>query len=142
MRLSPKSIFFGVLVLGLPFALAAGWVLGTPAAQPAPASAPAGSGVLGAAPSRAAAPESVTALEWSPRPVRTAAPTVSRTPRRTAVRATASRSASPGRVGPSRTPPPTSAKPSESPSAPSVSPSPSTDAGQAGLGAGELVPGF
>ncbi|BFU42084.1 hypothetical protein [Krasilnikovia sp. MM14-A1004] len=139
MRLSPKSIFFGVLLLGLPFALAVGWALGTPAAGPAPVSAPAGSGVLGTAPSRTVTPESVTALEWTPRPVRSTPPR--RTARRAAASATESRSPSPGRVEPSRTPPPTPADPSEPPPSPSAPPPPSTDTGPAGVGAGELVAG-
>lgn len=54
-RLSPKFIFVGLVALGLPFAVAVGWTLGTPVnATPPAVSAPGGSGSLGTAPAREA----------------------------------------------------------------------------------------
>lgn len=35
MRLSPKSVFFALVIAGLPFAAVAGWALGAPTGQPA-----------------------------------------------------------------------------------------------------------
>jgi hypothetical protein len=52
-RLSPKYLFFGIVALGLPLAVAVGWALGTPSTVPAEASAPAGAGSMGTAPRRA-----------------------------------------------------------------------------------------
>lgn len=57
MRLSPKSVFLGLLLLGLPFAVVVGWQLAD--REPATASAlyaPAGAGGLGAAPTHTTAP--------------------------------------------------------------------------------------
>jgi hypothetical protein len=54
-RLTPKSIFIGLIVLGLPFAVALGWTLGSPDArfeQPPAAGVPGGAGTIGAAPGR------------------------------------------------------------------------------------------
>ncbi|WP_412737698.1 hypothetical protein [Krasilnikovia sp. MM14-A1259] len=139
MRLSPKSIFIGVVLVGLPFAVAAGWALGPSPAGPVPASAPAGNGVIGTAPSRIATPESVTAVEWPERPSRTAAPTVSRTPRRAVVSAPVPATSRPRRARPSMTvTPPAPADPTVPAITASASPSPSTPAG---LGAGGLVSG-
>ncbi|MFD1371414.1 hypothetical protein [Actinoplanes sichuanensis] len=56
MRLSPKTVFLALLVVGLPFAVVAGWALGAPAAREATigASGPGGplggDGALGSAP--------------------------------------------------------------------------------------------
>jgi hypothetical protein len=51
-RLSPKSIFFGIVLLGLPLAVAAGWMAASPATRPA-ADRPIGAaGGIGAAPAR------------------------------------------------------------------------------------------
>nr|GID86594.1 hypothetical protein Ade03nite_55180 [Actinoplanes derwentensis] len=47
MRLSPKSVFFALVVAGLPFAGVAGWALGAPAGQPAALGAHAGLGDSG-----------------------------------------------------------------------------------------------
>jgi hypothetical protein len=49
-RLSPKSVFLGLIVLGLPFAMALGWRLADHPSTVAALRAPAGSGAFGAAP--------------------------------------------------------------------------------------------
>jgi hypothetical protein len=49
-RLSPKSIFFGLVALGLPVAVTIGWQLATPATRSAAVGAPGGAGGLGDAP--------------------------------------------------------------------------------------------
>jgi hypothetical protein len=67
-RFSPRSIFFSVVALGLPFAVVVGWTLGTPAPAPPPVSAPGGAGGLGAAPPRATTPATSSVIDWSPRP--------------------------------------------------------------------------
>jgi hypothetical protein len=69
-RLSPKSIFFGIVALGLPFAVAVGWTLGTPAATNATISAPGGSGTIGAAPARADT-SPLAGVDYSSKPPRT-----------------------------------------------------------------------
>ncbi|MEU4160283.1 hypothetical protein [Actinoplanes sp. NPDC026670] len=56
MRLSPKTVFLALLVVGLPFAVVAGWALGAPAARKANIGASAlgsplgGDGAFGSAP--------------------------------------------------------------------------------------------
>lgn len=53
MRLSPKCLFLGLVIVGLPFAVVAGWALGAPASRTAATGAlaePGGTGGLGAAP--------------------------------------------------------------------------------------------
>lgn len=61
MRLSPKSVFFALVVLGLPFAVVTGWAFGAPPAQTAALGAhqglgdSGGEGGLGSAPIGAAA---------------------------------------------------------------------------------------
>ncbi len=76
-RLSPKSLFFGMVVLGLPFAVTVGWALGGPAATttttPPPATAPAGAGVIGAAPSPTGTAAPVTVVDYTHRSSRTPA---------------------------------------------------------------------
>ncbi|RSM51731.1 hypothetical protein DMB66_41150 [Actinoplanes sp. ATCC 53533] len=67
MRFSPRSIFFSVVALGLPFAVTVGWTVGTPAPAPPPVSAPGGAGGIGAAPARGATPATPSVLDWSPR---------------------------------------------------------------------------
>ncbi|MEV4635998.1 hypothetical protein AB0J80_01470 [Actinoplanes sp. NPDC049548] len=67
MRLSPKSVFFGIVALGLPFAVAVGWTLGTPNAAPPSVSAPVGEGAFGAAPATATSPASGSLTSWTPR---------------------------------------------------------------------------
>ncbi|MFC7528150.1 hypothetical protein [Actinoplanes sp. GCM10030250] len=55
MRLSPKSVFFGLVIVGLPFAVVAGWALGSPSTFPTSlgvAGDTDGTGGLGAAPLR------------------------------------------------------------------------------------------
>lgn len=60
MRLSPKSVFCALVVVGLPFAVVAGWALGAPVVQPATLGAAdsldgvLGNGGLGSAPHGAA----------------------------------------------------------------------------------------
>jgi hypothetical protein len=52
-RLSPKSIFFGIVALGLPIAVTIGWTLGTPTKAPASTAGlgrVGGEGGIGAAP--------------------------------------------------------------------------------------------
>ena len=50
MRLSPKSIFFGLVSLGLPIAVTVGWILGEPAtSQTSAAATPGGAGGIGGA---------------------------------------------------------------------------------------------
>jgi hypothetical protein len=73
-RLSPKSIFFGIISLGLPFAVTVGWILGAPVVNPvAAASAPVGAGGLGAAPSRGSTSRPVTVVEFASHPAKPAA---------------------------------------------------------------------
>lgn len=68
MRLSPRSIFFSVVALGLPFAVTAGWAVGTPAPAPAPATDPAGAGGIGAAPPKATSTTPTSSVvDWRPR---------------------------------------------------------------------------
>ncbi|MEU4213898.1 hypothetical protein [Actinoplanes sp. NPDC026623] len=66
MRLSPKPIFFGLITLGLPFAVTVGWTLGTPAPMTPAVSAPGGAGGIGVAPARAKSPASGRIADWSP----------------------------------------------------------------------------
>jgi hypothetical protein len=54
-RLSPKTVFLALVVVGLPFAVVAGWALGAPALRPATLGAsglgsPIGDGAFGSAP--------------------------------------------------------------------------------------------
>jgi hypothetical protein len=100
-RLSPKSIFFGIVSLGLPFAVTVGWTLGTPdVAQPV-ASAPGGAGGMGAAPVHAVPSQPVTAVEYSSNPPRPGS----------------SPSAAAASAAPVSVPPPASAEPSTGTSA-------------------------
>jgi len=66
-RFSPRSIFFSVVALGLPFAVTVGWTVGSPAPAPPPVSAPGGAGGIGAAPAKVATPATSSVL-WSPKP--------------------------------------------------------------------------
>ncbi|WP_433298568.1 hypothetical protein ACQP2F_43800 [Actinoplanes sp. CA-030573] len=82
MRLSPKSIFFGLVAFGLPISVAIGWTLATPPRRPASVGAPAGvgglgtgggSGAIGTAPRRdggggAGGSQPLTEVQYSPRP--------------------------------------------------------------------------
>ncbi|MFG1605697.1 hypothetical protein [Actinoplanes sp. NPDC049265] len=70
MRLSPKSIFIGLIALGLPFAVALGWMLGATgsrAGQPRIAGAPGGAGTIGAAPARGHPTEPVNPVRYDVR---------------------------------------------------------------------------
>lgn len=71
MRLSPKSVFFGIVAVGLPVALTVGWMLGTPAPARPVASAPGGAGGMGAAPQTAlVTSQPVTPVGYTSRPPR------------------------------------------------------------------------
>jgi len=65
-RLSPKSVFLSLVALGLPFAVTVGWQFASTPPAPAPISAPAGAGGIGAAPTHAVVSEPVTPVNWSP----------------------------------------------------------------------------
>jgi hypothetical protein len=70
-RLTPKSIFFGLVALGLPFAVTVGWTLADRAVTAPPAvAAPAGAGGIGSAPAPAASIEPVTPVDYGGRPPR------------------------------------------------------------------------
>jgi hypothetical protein len=79
-RLSPKSIFIGLVALGLPVSVAIGWIMATPTRGPAAVSIPgigglgtaAGNDAVGAAPERAL-PRPATTVKFSPQPARSAA---------------------------------------------------------------------
>jgi hypothetical protein len=49
-RLSPKSVFVGLIILGLPFAMVLGWRLADHPTTPGALRQPAGAGAFGAAP--------------------------------------------------------------------------------------------
>ena len=76
-RLSPKSVFIGLVALGLPISMAIGWTLAPQTRRPAAVDTPArgglGAGGIGAAPGRVARPDPVTAVEYSPQPAHSAA---------------------------------------------------------------------
>ncbi|MFI7596914.1 hypothetical protein [Actinoplanes sp. NPDC049681] len=59
-------MFFGLVSLGLPFAVAVGWTLGTPDTAPPAVSAPGGAGAFGAAPVKATTPASDSITQWPP----------------------------------------------------------------------------
>jgi len=65
-RLSPKSIFIGLVALGLPVAVTVGWQLATPATRSSALAEPGGAGGLGKAPAR---PSGSTAPPPAPRTV-------------------------------------------------------------------------
>jgi hypothetical protein len=142
-RLSPKSVFLGVVALGLPFSVTVGWQLGHPDATPSPVSGPAGGGILGSAPARATTPEPVTVVDWSSPAPRT---------RTSAQRTTPPASSSPSPVQPSpgaasagplptlTVPPvPTPTDVTNPPSSPSATPSASATPKPSGLNAARLV---
>lgn len=54
------------MALGLPFAVAVGWTLGTPGTAPPPVSAPDGAGAFGTAPLKATTPASGSITDWEP----------------------------------------------------------------------------
>lgn len=72
MRLSPKSIFFGLVAFGLPVAV--GWTLAGPPKRPSVTSLPTGTGGIGAAPGRTDPDEAVTDVRYQPRQNRNASP--------------------------------------------------------------------
>jgi hypothetical protein len=67
-RLSPKSIFLGIVALGLPLAVTAGWMLGGHQDPPSTPS-PGGAGGIGTAPDSGTSIAPL-ADEWSPTPAR------------------------------------------------------------------------
>jgi hypothetical protein len=78
-RVSPKSIFFGLVVLGLPIAVTIGWTMATPAPRPASVELPVGTGGIGAAagndgvggaPERRARRTTTTTVPVTPNPAR------------------------------------------------------------------------
>lgn len=75
MRLSPKSIFFGLVALGLPVAVTIGWQLATPATRSAAIDAPGGAGGMGVAPARHFKP-ATPVVASSAAPVASATPSV------------------------------------------------------------------
>ncbi|WP_162181500.1 hypothetical protein [Actinoplanes friuliensis] len=149
MRLSPKPIFFGLVALGLPFAVTVGWTLGTPAPAPPAVSAPGGAGGIGIAPTKAAKPATGTVVDWSPPATRPVAVESSLPPSAvpvtvlpSAVTPSAVVSGSPSPTFTLLPPVPTptavvTTPPSPSPTGPSTSAEPSTS----GLSAARLVRG-
>jgi hypothetical protein len=142
-RLSPKSIFFGIVALGLPFTVTVGWTLGTPAAVPAAVSAPGGSGTIGAAPQRGVT-SPVTAADYAAEPPRDTASTAASTapvavPSSTAAPAdtvTVTLSPLPTLTDP---PVPTPTLVTSAPPIPSATPSTSTSAEPGGIDPARLV---
>ena len=67
-RLSPKSLFLGIVAFGLPIAVTTGWTLGGETAPPA-APAPGGEGSIGTAPVHGTSVPPVGDV-WSPAPPR------------------------------------------------------------------------
>jgi hypothetical protein len=66
-RFSPRSVFFTVVALGLPFAISAGWTLGTPLPVQTPVSAPGSSDGIGAAPPPATTTATSSVVDYAPR---------------------------------------------------------------------------
>jgi hypothetical protein len=75
-RLSPKSIFFGLVALGLPVAVTIGWQLATPATRSAAVDSPGGAGGMGDAPARHAKPASASVASSPAAPVPSVMPSV------------------------------------------------------------------
>jgi hypothetical protein len=135
-RLSPKSVFVGLIILGLPFALAVGWRLADHTTASAASPPPTGSGAFGAAPTRARTPASpsIDKVDYWPevtRPDSTgSSPTPAPRPTTTAPQPTAAVTTPAGQptlgMPPVPTPTDVAASDSASPS-PSPTPSDSTD---------------
>jgi len=151
-RLTPKTIFFGILALGLPFAVTVGWTLATPATSPAPRiAAPGGSGSLGtAAPAprgdgAKAGPVAPVDYVATPQPSSSAAAVAVAVVPRAALPAVTATTGLPtltiSPLPPLTDPPvPTPTGISEPPSpSPTESAAPSTDPSSGGIGAG-LIP--
>jgi hypothetical protein len=79
-RLSPKSIFFGLVAFGLPIAVVAGWTLAGPTKRPSAASLPSGAGGIGAAPERTGPDQPVNDVPYRGRPDRKPSPVASGAP--------------------------------------------------------------
>jgi hypothetical protein len=143
-RLTPKTIFFGILAVGLPFAVTVGWTLGTPVTSAAPRiDAPGGAGSLGTAPAprgAAATAGPVAPVDYVAEPKQSpaAASIAPRaiTPATTATTGLPTLSLSP--LPPLTDPPvPTPTDISEPPSpSPTPSTEPSADPSSGGIGAG------
>lgn len=78
MRLSPKTIFFSLISLGLPIAVTVGWILGEPAtSNPSAAANPGGAGSIGAAPDRDRGERPVKPVDYAAPAPGTVAPSAS-----------------------------------------------------------------
>jgi hypothetical protein len=118
-RLSPKSIFLGIVALGLPIVVTVGWVLGGHQASP-PASAPGGgAGTAVTAPVEGTSIEAV-GEAWSPAPPRPVA-AEKRVP---AGRSGGGRVVRPSATGRSVPDPTSTARPVPSPTKATADPSP------------------
>ncbi|MEV6629872.1 hypothetical protein AB0M54_03855 [Actinoplanes sp. NPDC051470] len=156
MRLSPRSIFVGVIALGLPFALTVGWVLGGHhlTSTPPATAGPGGSGLLGTAPARAT---DDSAPRWLPgryenRPAAPAPSSAASAPAALALPVTPPSSGAETQAGPrggplttlptlpplTDPPVPTPTMVTSEPPPPSATPSSSPSATPSGLGAGLL----
>jgi hypothetical protein len=146
-RLSPKPIFFGLVTLGLPFAVTVGWTLGTPASTPPAVSAPGGAGGIGLAPARATTPASGRIADWAPpttKPVAAESTLTASSPAIVLPSAPATSTVAPETPAPGFTllppvPTPTTIVVPPSPSATSASASPDPEVSD--LGAARLVRG-
>jgi hypothetical protein len=135
-QLSPKSVFIGLVALGLPIAVTAGWTLAGPAKRSAEASLPGGAGGIGPAPERPATSQSVTNARYQGRPIPepSASPTTSVAPSPSVTLSgvpAVTISVAPTSSGASSSPPPLTLPPVPTPteitSEPSTSASPPTD---------------
>lgn len=109
MRLSPKSIFFGLVAFGLPVAVTIGWTVASPTRPPAQVGAPGGAGALGAAPARDGAGRPNTTVRYATSPTHTPPPPTPLRPESVAV--IPPRTTAPAPTAPTAPP---SATPSES----------------------------
>jgi hypothetical protein len=124
-RLSPKYIFLGIVVLGLPFAIMVGWALGASLSESARIAVPAGAGGMGPAPQRDAPSAPVTPLDQpAPNsPPRIASSTAPVAVTSSAVPPEARATSLPPRPALTDPPAPTPALPSSAPVLPSATPS-------------------
>lgn len=111
-RLSPKSVFVGLVAVGLPVAVLIGWNLATPEKRPAAVGVPGGEGALGTAPT--SPKQEPVAVRYTAQPHRPPVPAAS--------------ASAPGAitVAPSSSPIPTTVPPTPTPS-PTPSTTPSDD---------------
>ncbi|GAA2504296.1 hypothetical protein [Winogradskya humida] len=128
MRLTPKSVFLGIVLLGFPFAIALGWSLGHQEAPPAIVSAePGGAGGIGAAPVRVTHPtaEATTSPRSVSEPVSVIEPVATSVAPSALPSAPAPATSETTSPAPTLTEPPVPTPTSVAPSEPSGSPSPS-----------------